>query len=137
MRHSEGTSESTSGFTLIEVLVALVIFVTGYILVHQSVSLAWRGAQLAWAESAAVRLAQSQLAAAGVATELREGEEHGEAQDGLRWTVRIERYQRADADAGAQKLVGYWVTVTVRWHGGALRPDRSLQLRTLKLGPGA
>lgn len=129
MRQSDGTA----GFTLIETLVALVLFVAGYLLIHQSVSLGWRGAQVAWAESAALRLAQSRLAAAGVEARLEAGDQSGETPDGYRWTLRAEPYRRADSDGAPKRLAGYWVTVTVRWDGGVLRPARSLQLRTLKL----
>lgn len=131
-------SNGAAGFTLIEVLVALVIFVAGYVVVYQSVSLAWRGAQVAWGESAAVRLAQSRLAAAGVETRLQEGEQSGETADGLSWTVRVEAYQRPGADsvadrAGrAEKVAAYWVIVTVRWSGGVLNRGRSLRLKTIK-----
>jgi general secretion pathway protein I len=127
---------ATSGFTLIEVLVALVIFVAGYIVVHQSVSLAWHGAQVAWMEGAALRLAQSRLAAAGVETELQDGEQSGETPDGLVWTARIERYRPPGADDEAPRTAAYWVTVVVRWNGGATRGTRSLQLKTLKLAAG-
>src|SRR5262245_31710020 len=123
-----------AGFTLIETLVALVIFVAGYLLVHQAVSVAWRGAQAAWTESAALRLAQSRLAASGVETRLEEGEQAGETADGFGWTVRTERHRPAGPDGGPEKVAGYWVTVTVRWDGGVLRRARSLQLKTLKLG---
>jgi prepilin-type N-terminal cleavage/methylation domain-containing protein len=123
-----------AGFTLIETLVALVIFVAGYLLVHQAVSLGWRGAQAAWSESAALRLAQSQLAAAGVETRLEEGERSGETADGFGWTVRTERRRPGGFDDGPERVAGYWVTVTVRWDGGVLRRARSLQLKTLKLG---
>ncbi|HEX5957175.1 MAG TPA: type II secretion system protein [Hyphomicrobiaceae bacterium] len=129
--------DTTSGFTLIEVLVALVIFVAGYVVVHQSVSLAWHGAQAAWTESAALRLAQSRLAAAGVETELQEGEQFGQTPDGLAWTARIERYHPPGADDGMSTTAAYWVTVIVRWNGGVMRPARSLQLKTLKLPAGA
>jgi prepilin-type N-terminal cleavage/methylation domain-containing protein len=144
MRESDGTS----GFTLIEVLVALIIFVAGYVVVHQSVSLAWRGAQFAWAEDAAVRLAQSRLAAAGVETKLGEGEQSGETADGFSWTVRTVRYRPPVSDGFSGgisggfgegftgrrgKIAGYWITVTVRWQGGVLRPARSIQLETLRL----
>jgi prepilin-type N-terminal cleavage/methylation domain-containing protein len=124
----------SSGFTLIETLVALVIFVAGYLLVHHSVSVAWRGAQVAWAESAALRLAHARLAAAGVEVRLGEGEVAGETDDGFRWTLRTERYRRPGSDGVAERIAGYWVTVTVRWDGGVLQPARSLQLTTLKLG---
>jgi hypothetical protein len=60
----------------------------------------------------------------------------GETDDGLGWTLRTERYRRPDSDGAPERLAGYWVTVTVRWDGGVLRPARSLQLTTLKLGVG-
>jgi general secretion pathway protein I len=122
------------GFTLIETLLALVVFVAGYLLVHQAVSLGWRGAQAAWRESAALRLAQSRLAAAGIETPLQEGERSGET-DGYRWTVRTEPYRSPGLDATPAKVAGWWVTVTVRWDGGVLRGPRSLDLKTLRLGP--
>jgi prepilin-type N-terminal cleavage/methylation domain-containing protein len=127
-------SRGSPGFTLIETLVALVIFVAGYLLVHHSVSLGWRGAQVAWAESAALRLARSRLAAAGVETRLQDGGQSGETDDGFSWTLRTEPYRSPDIGGTAEKIAGYWVTVTVRWDGGVLRPARSLRLTTLKLG---
>ena len=130
-------SDGTSGFTLIETLVALTIFVAGYVVVHQSVTLAWRGARTAWAESAAVRLAQSRLAAAGVEARLQEGEDWGETPDGFAWTRRIELYRppgfAEPVGGAARKMAGYWVTVTVRWRGGLMQSARSLELKTLKL----
>jgi prepilin-type N-terminal cleavage/methylation domain-containing protein len=130
----EGSSAGSSGFTLIETLVALVVFVAGYLIVHHGVSVGWRGAQAAWAESAAVRLAHARLAATGIEMQLEEGEVAGETDDGLRWSVRTERYRRPGGDGGPERIAGYWVTVAVRWDGGVLRPARSLQLTTLKLG---
>jgi prepilin-type N-terminal cleavage/methylation domain-containing protein len=132
-------SEPTSGFTLIETLVALTIFVAGYVVVHQSVMLAWRGAQTAWAEEEAVRLAQSQLAIAGVETRLQEGEARGRTPDGFAWVRRVELYRpplgaRApDGGGRAGRIAGYWVSVTVTWRGGFLQSARSLELKTLRL----
>jgi prepilin-type N-terminal cleavage/methylation domain-containing protein len=129
MRKSNGAA----GFTLIETLVALVIFVAGYLLIHQSVSLGWRGARIAWAESAALRLAQSRLAAAGVEARLQEGERSGETPDGYSWTMSTERYRQPGSDAVTEQIAAYWVTIVVRWNGGALRPARSVRLKTLRL----
>ena len=135
-------SESTSGFTLIETLVALTIFVAGYVVVHQSVMLAWRGAQTAWAEEGAVRLAQSQLATAGVETRLQEGETRGRTPDGFAWVRRVELYRPPPGAPGASapdgggragRIAGYWVSVTVTWRGGLLQSARSLELKTLRL----
>ena len=57
---------SNDGFTLIETLVALVIFVACYLLIYHSVALGWRGVQVAHTEAGAARLAQGLLTAAGV-----------------------------------------------------------------------
>ena len=132
-------SESTSGFTLIETLVALTIFVAGYVVVHQSVMLAWRGAQTAWAEEGAVRLAQSQLATASVETRLQEGEARGRTPDGFAWVRRVALYRpppgagAPDGGGRAGRIAGYWVSVTVTWRGGPLQSARSLELKTLRL----
>ena len=91
----------------------------------------------AWTEGAALRLAQSRLAAAGVETELQDGEQSGMTPDGLVWTARIERYHPPGADDGALRTTAYWVTIVVRWNAGPTRRTRSLQLKTLKLAAGA
>ena len=123
----------SAGFTLIETLVALVIFVAGYLLVYQSVSVGWRGTQVAHTESAALRLAQTRLAAAGIESRLEEGQQSGQSPDGYAWTVQVARYHRPSIDDAPTQLAAYWVTVDVRWREGALRRGRSLRLETLKL----
>lgn len=123
----------SAGFTLIETLVALVIFVAGYLLVYQTVSVGWRGTQVAHTESAALRIAQSRLAAAGVEQRLQEGEQSGQSADGYAWTTQVARYRRPDSDDAPGQLAAYWVRVDVKWREGPLRKARSLRLETLKL----
>ncbi|NJO34671.1 MAG: hypothetical protein HC869_17625 [Rhodospirillales bacterium] len=118
---------------MIETLVALVIFVAGYLLIYQSVSLGWRGAMAAHAEKEALRLARTRMASAGVETRLVEGQQSGEAPDGYTWTMSVRGYQQPDIDDGTAVLAGFWVTIDVKWTAGALRRSRSLQLTTLKL----
>jgi prepilin-type N-terminal cleavage/methylation domain-containing protein len=126
----------SDGFTLIETLVALVIFVASYLLIQQAVSLGWRGVQVAQSESGAARLAQSLMTAAGVETQLQEGQQTGATPDGYSWSVDIKRRADPSMDDTAKRLAGYWVTVDVTWPEGPLRTRRSLQLATLKLRPG-
>ena len=124
-----------AGFTLIETLVALVIFVACYLLVHQSVSLGWRGVQVAHTEAAALHLAQGLLTAAGVETPLQDGVQSGSTADGYSWALQIRRQPQPDNEGTAQTLAGYWVAVDVSWPEGPLRRTRSLQLSTFKLRP--
>jgi prepilin-type N-terminal cleavage/methylation domain-containing protein len=125
--------DSSAGFTLIETLVALVIFVAGYVLVHQSVSLGWRGAQVAHTERAAVRLARARLAAAGVEARLVEGPQSGQTSDGYTWTLHVNRYGQPGSDNPPARLGGFWVTVDVTWQEGVFRRTRSLRFTTLRL----
>jgi general secretion pathway protein I len=126
-----------AGFTLIETLVALVIFVTCYLAIHQAVSLGWRGVQVAYSEAGAVRLAQGLLTAAGVDSPLQEGQQTGTSQDGYSWSVQVRRYAPRGTGEGSAALTGFWVTADVSWPEGPLRKARSLQLSTLKLRPGS
>jgi general secretion pathway protein I len=124
--------DASHGFTLIETLVALIIFVACYLMIHQTVALGWRGVQVAHAETAALRLAQSRLAAAGVEQPLQDGRQTGRT-EGFDWSVQVRPYAQPEIAAPAQRPTGYWVTVDVNWREGPLRRARSLQLSTLKL----
>jgi prepilin-type N-terminal cleavage/methylation domain-containing protein len=126
-------SERSDGFTLIETLVALVIFVAGYILIYESVSLSWHGAMVAHSDKEALRVARTRLTLAGVETALEDGQRTGAADDGYRWTTTIRRYSSPAPDVHQTSLAGYWVIVDVRWNEGVLRRSRSLQLTTVKL----
>jgi prepilin-type N-terminal cleavage/methylation domain-containing protein len=121
------------GFTLIETLVALVIFVACYLVIYHSVALGWRGVQVAHTEAGAARLAQGLLTAAGVDSPLRDEQQSGRA-DGYNWTVDVKRRIEPETDATAMGLAGYWVTVDITWQEGPLRKTRGLTLSTLKLG---
>jgi type II secretory pathway pseudopilin PulG len=130
---------SDAGFTLIETLVALVIFIACYLLIHQTVSLGWRGVQVAHSEAGAVRIAQGLLAAAGVETPLADSLQSGTTGEGYAWTVQVRRYARSDTDLDSTKpgVAGYRVTAQVTWPEGPLRKARTLQLSTIKLKTGS
>lgn len=119
------------GFTLMETIVALVIFVACYLVIHEGLSLGWRGVQLAQSETVALQVAQSRLASAGLDEPLAEGQSSGQA-GSYAWTMDV---RRRDAGQGAapSSLQAFWVTVAVSWHDRARLRSRSLQLTTLKL----
>ena len=124
-----------SGFTLIETLLALIVFTACYILVQQSVSNSWRVVRAAQSEEIALAVAQRQLALAGIETPLEEGSSSGRAENGYDWSVDIRRYLPPGEPVGATSapVAAYWVDVTVRWRENALRPARALSLRTIRL----
>lgn len=126
---------SDGGFTLIETMVALLVFTACYILVQQSISGSWRLVRAAQSEEAALAVAQRQLALSGIETPLEEGAASGVSDEGYAWSVEVRRYLVPGESAGPSTapLIGFWVDVTVRWKESALRPERQLSLTTMRL----
>lgn len=122
-----------AGFTLVETLVALVIFVAGYVLVQQSVSLSWYGATVAQYDREALRVARALSAVAGTQQRLDEGQQTGRTATGYDWAVNVRRYYPPGDEGTPLRLAAYWVEVTVRWKEGPLRRNQSLLLSTVKL----
>lgn len=126
-----------AGFTLVESLVALAIFVAVISALYQGLSVGWRGLRRADAEEIALAMAQNKLASTGVETPLIASTQSGVAADGMVWQADIRAYASAsEAAQSAPDLHGFWVTVTVRWKEGPRRPEQSLQLQTIKLRRG-
>jgi general secretion pathway protein I len=124
------------GFTLVETLIALVIFAAALLATYQSFSAGWRGFLAAAEAAAAVSLAESRLAAAGVEMPLVEGHAEDRTDEGLEWIVDIRRYGRPHEErsqSAQSALEGYWVTVEVSWREGRFQTPRKVSLTTLKL----
>ena len=125
------------GFTLLEVVVAFALL--GLVLATAfevfSAGLA-RAAELG-NRAAALAIAQSQLAAAGVEETLKEGETRGESQDRrFQWVVRIAKTDPGiDPSKPAPSIYSlYRIDVVVGWRSADGR-DRSESLSTLAIWP--
>jgi general secretion pathway protein I len=118
-----------AGFTLLEVLVALIIFALTFGVLAQIMQTGLRQSTTATASSTATLLARSQLARVGVELPLEAGESAGETADGLRWRTLVEL---AEPPTEEQSFVPYLVEVTVAWGSG---PAEQVTLTTLRLGP--
>ena len=109
------------GFTLIEILLALIIFSAVIVAIIEGITLQLRAQQVAEDTSRAVMLAESIMDQIRYEEFLSETEESGEfenANAGFSW-----EYQVAQAD-----VENLWeVTVTVSWSDGAAERDHTLQ----------
>jgi general secretion pathway protein I len=117
-----------AGFTLLEVLVALVIFALVFGVLAQIFQTGLRQSTTATAASTATLLARSQLARVGVELPLVAGETEGETADGMRWRTVI---QLSEPPSEQQSFAPYLVEVTVAWGD---RPAEQVTLTTLRLG---
>jgi general secretion pathway protein I len=116
------------GFTLLEVLVALLVFGLVFGILAQIMRTGlWQSASAEMTVIASL-LARSQLARVGVELPLEPGEFEGEL-DGMRWRTAI---QLSEPLAEETDIGTYRIDVTVAWGGG---DAQQLTLATLKLGP--
>ena len=118
-----------AGFTLLEVLVALVIFALSFGVLAQIMQTGLRQSTVAESTVAATSLARSQLARVGTELPLEVGETEGEAEDGMRWHTAIQLAGPPDEDL---RIASYEVQVTVSWGAGAAE---QVTLTTLRIGP--
>jgi general secretion pathway protein I len=124
-RHERGR---TDGFTLLEILVALVIFALAFGVLAQIIQTGLRQSAGARSITAATLLAQSELARVGVEVPLRAGPADGETETGMRWHTEVELIEQTNDN---QSLATYQVQVTVTWGPS---PAEQLTLTTLRTG---
>src|ERR1700733_10199668 len=118
------------GFTLLEVMVALVIFGLGVAALSGWLGDGVRGASLADRERLAATAARSLLAELGRSRPLADGTTEGDFTDGMHWRLVVDPVEGSQADHPV--LQGHAVTLTVSW----LRDGRreSEDFHTLLLG---
>jgi general secretion pathway protein I len=119
---------SKSGFTLPEILVALVIFALAFGVLAQIMQTGLRQSGVARSLAAATLLARSELARVGVEEPVQVGRADGETEDGMRWQTEIEL---VEGPSEHQSLALYQVQVTVAWGAS---PAEQLMLTTLRTG---
>jgi prepilin-type N-terminal cleavage/methylation domain-containing protein len=139
-RASDGRDQA--GFTLIETIVALMLFSGMFVLLNQGLTAGWQAKRRADQDVKAVAFAAAQLASAGIEVPLVDGTRTLGQQGVFSWALMIDKYTESNDEAGdatrrtVARLVvaAYWVAIDVSWPSGPLLKQRTLRLRTLKLG---
>jgi prepilin-type N-terminal cleavage/methylation domain-containing protein len=121
----------SSGFTLLEVLVALLIFALAFGVLAQIFQTGLRQSATAERMGAATMLARSQLARIGIDLPLEIGAFEEDAGDGFRLRTTIEPAPLETAED--DEIIALLVEVAVAW--GPVESERQVALTSLRLAP--
>lgn len=120
LRSGQGAARS-GGFTLLEVLLAFVVFALSFATVLEIVAGSMRATVRARSYSEAALLAQSLMDMVGTDIPLAEGSVAGDAPGGYDWQLSISPYQQMteqDRMLEIAEMTGtqlYWVDLELRW----------------------
>ena len=122
-----------NGFSLLEILIAFSILALSLGILLKIFSAGVNSAGVAEEYTAAIQIAQSAMAAAGVESPLQGGDTAGLMHKKYHWQVAVEPFQFAAAniDMAGMPATLFKVIVTVNWNGAI--NGRQIQLITLKL----
>jgi prepilin-type N-terminal cleavage/methylation domain-containing protein len=119
------------GFTLLEVLVALVILILGVGAFYQAFGSGLLAEAAAQREQRSAEVAANLLAGLGRSGTLQDGVTNGELPDGYRWTLRVESFTPTDLNGQPAAVEGHLATLDVEEIG---QTRAALRMQTLVLG---
>jgi prepilin-type N-terminal cleavage/methylation domain-containing protein len=123
------------GFTLMETIVALVLFSSIFIALYKGLEKGGASIRQSGMDAAASTLALSLLASAGVENALANGQVYSGVEDRFSWRMSVRQAGELDTAADASsKATTFWVDVEISWREGARQEPRTASYRTLKLG---
>jgi general secretion pathway protein I len=111
------------GYTLIEVLVAMTILAMSLTVLFRIFSTGLQNVDVSADYARAVIVAESQLVAAGLDAELRQGQTEGSIDERFYWLRTVENYALSERSGDQEMpLSAFLVTVAVEWeHRGRTR----------------
>lgn len=124
------------GFTLLEVMLAFVIFALSFATVLEIMAGSMQGIRRANDETEVALIAQTLMEQVGIEIPLEESEFTGEEMDRYRWQLGIYMYGSNDEDIYVQELAEmsgialYQVTLDIEWDAG--RQERSAHFSTVR-----
>lgn len=112
------------GFTLLEVLVAMVILIVGLAAVYEAFGSGLLAGVTAKRDRSAAEAAENMIAEIGRSRSVEEGVKTGELPDGQRWSLRVEPFDPAGSDRPVSPVVGHIATLEVSSENGKGAPLR-------------
>jgi general secretion pathway protein I len=128
---SRRLANNPTGFTLIEVLVALAVLAITFGFAFRALSGGFDWLDHSERNRTGLLLAETMLARVGHDIALQDGQKTGRTADGFSWTLATTPYGDV-SNLPPGRLIGYQIQVTVRW--AEQRRERQVRLTTLRLG---
>jgi prepilin-type N-terminal cleavage/methylation domain-containing protein len=121
---------SDAGFTLVETMLALLVFAVSVAGLQQMIGSGWKSLRTVRYEMTAIEHARALLAASAANSALNAGTTNGVVGDGYRWQIEVVQTKPEPQSAAISRFSGFWITATVSWQdgrGGAASRSTSLQ----------
>lgn len=127
-------ASSNDGFTLMEALVAVVIFASASIAMQSVFARGGSGLRVGAAETRALEVARGAMGKAALPSPTETSRETTGETDSYSWSATVTRYEPPAGGLISMKVQAYWVDLKLSWidKGQPLKP-REITLSTLKL----
>lgn len=122
---------SSNGFTLIEVLVAMMILAVSLVVLLQLFSGGLRAGRLSDDYTRAILHAREKMEEILLFEKSGSGEQEGEFKDGFKWKTKIVRVENTEEEAAKMSLDSFNVKVEVTWFEGSRK--KHFEINSLKI----
>ena len=127
----EKQHHSSNGFTLIEVLVAMMILAISFVVLLQLFSGGLRTGRLSDDYTRAILHAREKMEEILLFEKSGSGEQEGEFKDGFKWKTKIDRVENTEEEAAKMSLDSFNVKVEVTWFEGSR--EKHFEINSLKI----
>ena len=127
----EKQHHSSNGFTLIEVLVAMMILAISFVVLLQLFSGGLRTGRLSDDYTRAILHAREKMEEILLFEKSGSGEQEGEFKDGFKWKTKIVRIENTEEEAAKMSLDSFNVKVEVTWFEGSR--EKHFEINSLKI----
>jgi general secretion pathway protein I len=131
LRRSGGSTRTSGGFTLLEVMLAFVIFALSFATVLEIMAGSMRSVRRSGEDTEVALLAQSIMDQVGTEIPIEAGEFSGVGMDRYQWQLGIYLYDTSSENMGSIELAEmsgvelYWVDLNINWESGSRQREMS------------